>query len=167
MNCIYDSYAYSCHHRERPLQPFNGTCASFRHIWGTSLLTMCILTEEVRTWGQIFWLIVINSWLNSLKYLLWKPPWSHWYLLSSPAPLITTPRKMSTRLIDVDDASPLMSYQGPWAGGDQHSVNTQWGPPWYNVLHALSGSGSFTFSFTAKLAFNFMTIYMHMVLSIP
>ena len=57
----------------------------------------------------------------------------------------------SPRLIYVDDTSPLISYQGQWDdGGDTHSVNTEWGLPFNNTLHALSGNGSFTVYFTGK-----------------
>ena len=57
-----------------------------------------------------------------------------------------------SRLIDVDDTSPLISYQGEWDDhdGDTYSVNTLWGPPFNNTLHALSGSGKFAFNFTGK-----------------
>ena len=101
-------------------------------------------------WRQIFWLIMISCWLNSHKYSLCKPSCSHWYHHHSPAPTITTPRKMSTRLIDVDDSSPLIYYQGPWALGNKYSVNTQFGGPFNNTLHVLTESGSFTFNFTGK-----------------
>ena len=73
--------------------------------------------------------------------------------------MIPNPRKMTTRLIDVDDASLLISCHGPWGRGNKYFVKTQWGSPWYNALHALFGSGSFTFNFTGKLGFNVITVY--------
>jgi len=56
------------------------------------------------------------------------------------------------RLIYVDDTSPLISYKGSWdINGNKYSpANTLWGGPFENTLHALSGSGSFTFYFTGK-----------------
>ena len=70
----------------------------------------------------------------------------------SSVPSITSRRMAVPQFIYVDDTSPLISYQGPWvSGGDTYSVNTNWGEPFGNTLHALStGSGSFTFNFTGK-----------------
>ena len=74
----------------------------------------------------------------------------------------------SPRLIYVDDTSALISYQGKWDDhdGDAYTVNSQWGPPFRNTLHALTGSGSFSFNFTGKYGFNVMTIYVAL-LSFP
>ncbi|KIM37680.1 hypothetical protein M413DRAFT_13139 [Hebeloma cylindrosporum] len=63
---------------------------------------------------------------------------------------MTTTRETSTRLIDVDDANALISYQGTWHWGTKYSVNTQWGSAWYNSLSVLSGNGSVAFSFTGS-----------------
>ncbi|KIM42024.1 hypothetical protein M413DRAFT_27552 [Hebeloma cylindrosporum] len=58
-----------------------------------------------------------------------------------------------SRLIYVDDTSPLISYKEPghWAGGDKYysaTGNTINGGPFNKTLRALSGSGSFNFNFT-------------------
>ena len=100
-------------------------------------------------WRQIFWLMFLAQFTQILG--LQNISYSHWYLHRSPEPF---PRKMpgSPRLIYVDDTSPLISYQGKWDDhdGDNYTVNSQWGPPFQNTLHALTGSGSFTFNFTGK-----------------
>jgi len=91
-------------------------------------------------------LIMICSRLNPYNY-------SHFVLTDIfPAPSITTLSKMAgrSRLIYVDDTSPLISYQGEWDGGDTYSVNTKLGKSFNNTLHALPGSGSFTFNFAGK-----------------
>ena len=54
---------------------------------------------------------------------------------------------MSERVIVVDDTSPLISYEGPWNDGGNYFTP---GAPPYETLHALVGSGSFTFIFTGK-----------------
>ena len=65
---------------------------------------------------------------------------------------IAPQRKMTSppRLIYVDDTSPLISYQGPWADGDAYVVNSLLGLPFNNTLHALPGNGSFTFDFSGE-----------------
>ena len=52
-----------------------------------------------------------------------------------------------SRVIVVDDTSPLISYEGPWTDGGKYFTP---GPPPYETLHALIGFGSFTLNFTGK-----------------
>ena len=104
--------------------------------WGLVPKTRILNNDELLT--KLIQILALQTFFFSLV------------LHHSPPPLITTPREMSTRSILVDDNSPLISYQGPWVGGDTYSVNSFLGEPFNNTLHALSASGSFTFNFTGK-----------------
>ena len=54
-----------------------------------------------------------------------------------------------SRYVVVDDASPLISYQGPWSTNIVNTT-TDYGTYYNSTLHVLDGSGNFAFNFTGN-----------------